>query len=893
MSNKILLILLAACCFGFTPSITSFNNGAVSPLMESRSDFQKYQSSCRLLENMIALTQGPVTRRPGTQYIAMAGDANGIILLPFEYSTEDAYILELGKEYMRFYRSGAQIIDPCTSTPYQITTPFKQSDLSNIQVVHNDNTAYLVDGEHPPQKLTRTSHTNWTIKDADITTGPFQDAIPNNTITLTPTGDVNVVDANITIIASSGTFFAPDANYVPSLTANGYFSGLSGISKTVTVLKNQTLKVTISNWGVDLNYLLQTSYDNVTWSTVTTYTGSVWNYTTSIETHNIAYYRVSFTSTITRRRGATASYSLVTSPYSNGTINQLYVDSIWQINQRRAETAVLKGKMTSDANSVSSIYFTGGYSFTTTATSTFDGTVILQRSTNNGNTWTNALAPVNSSSISNPSEIEKSGAIYRVHSEGITGGSVRYVFTVQDLFNHGVVRITSIADGSRAYAKVLAPLLNTTATSNWREGYWSNYRGWPRTVSFHQQRLVFGGSTSFPQMLWFGAQNSNNFLDFTEGTLATDAFNMSLAGQNPIQWLLSQDYLFIGTTGSVGRYGEQGAAITPTSPSYREQSKAGSSNIPAQLAGDAMLYIERGNRKVREFAYNLSMDKYTAPDLTVLSENITESGVRSAVFQQRPSPTYWCILNNGDIATLTYFREQEVVAWSRQKTDGLFESAAVIHGASEDEVWFSVARTIGGATTRYIEQFKPIDWGTDPNDCWFVDSGLSYSGSATSVFGGLNHLIGKTVAVYADGVILPSVVVNSLGEVTIARLAGKVTIGLPYTSKMETMPMVLDQPGQSTTSMNKRINAINFDFYNTGYVQYGNGKHSTLTTANLSNNAIADVNAIVKPLYTSEVTPLHCAWVYGGRKKQTVYLESSAPMPLTVRSIVPELEITP
>jgi len=88
-------------------SIVSFNCGQVSPYMEARSDFAKYPSFCRTLENMLVLSQGPAVRRPGTAYIATAKTGNGR-LIPFEYSTDDTYIIELGNLYARFYRNGGQ-----------------------------------------------------------------------------------------------------------------------------------------------------------------------------------------------------------------------------------------------------------------------------------------------------------------------------------------------------------------------------------------------------------------------------------------------------------------------------------------------------------------------------------------------------------------------------------------------------------------------------------------------------------------------------------------------------------------------------------------------------------------------------------------------------------------
>lgn len=566
-----------------------------------------------------------------------------------------------------------------------------------------------------------------------------------------------------------------------------------------------------------------------------------------------------------------------------------HVGALWQISQKRG-TQVLSGSLASDTNSTESDTFTGGYSFTTSGT--WNATVTLERKASNSTVWVNALASLNSTNFDNPANEESAGASFRVRMSSYVSGSCSYTFMISDPMNHGVVRISEYIDANDVNALVITALEDTNATKQWREGYWSNYRGWPKAVEFHQQRLVYGGSTSFPQTIWFGKANPNDYLDFTEGVLDTSAFTIALPGQNPIQWLLSQDYLFIGTSGSVGKYGDQGKAITPTSPNYREQSKAGAAGIKAVLAGDALLYIERGGTKVRELIYSLAMDKYLSPDLTILSENITRGGIVDVAFQVRPDPMLWCVLSDGNMAVLTYQRDQEVIGWTLHNTEGTFESVCRIPGVpgtSEDEIWVSVKRTPDGNEVRYIEQFQPRDWGDDVNNCWFVDSGLHYDGNSTADFNGLIHLIGKTVSVYADGMIQSNEVVDANGAVTIDRAASHVTIGPPYTARLETLPLRIDP---QDSAMNKKIREINIDFWQTGACRFGNGANSSLTIINFANDVGADPNATFQDLYSSIVSPKRLLWPYGSMKKQTVFVDSNKPVPLTIRSIQTSYDLT-
>lgn len=840
MKNVIVYLLLTSVVFGVSPSINSFNTGQVSWSMEGRSDFgaqtgtfhSKYSSACRTLENMLVFSQGPATRRPGTKYIATVKLNSPTVLLSFDYATDDTYVIETGHKYMRFYRNGGQILD--VLAPYEIATPFLAADLFNIQTARADNLMYLVDGVNPPQRLTRAGHTAWTIENAPIETGPFQTE-NSTTTTIAPTGYSLAADAG------AETF---------TITGSGDLSLIFTASKDFIVGGSTANDGT---WTV--------SSTNSTDPFIITVTGDITDGTND--------------GTILVGGGAvtlTASASIFQSGHAgNG--------SLWEINQKRG-TSLLSETLNNDESSSSTASFTGGYSFTTTGT--FDATVTLERSTDDGSTWDAALSALNSTNFDNPAESEDDTVLHRVTMSDFASGACVFTHTISDTLNHGIVNVTTYTSGTVVTGTILKQLANTDATKRWREGYWSDYRGWPKTVEIHHQRLIFGGSDTFTQTLWFGKSDPDDYENFNEGTLDTSSFTVALEGQNPITWLLGEEYLFIGTSGSCGRYGNAGESHTPTSPSYREQTRNGAENIQATIAGNAILYIERGARKVREFGFSLQSDKYVSTDLTQISEDITEGGIVDAAFQYRPEPILWCVLD-GDIATLTYQREQAVVAWSLQITDGDFESVTIIPSADEDEVWVVVDRGTG----RYIEQFQPRNWGSDDDDAWFCDSGIAYSGTATTSFAGATHLAGESVAVYADGVIQPNVTVTATGTFALGIAAEKVIVGHSYTSKLETMPIVID-PGDR--AYDKKITALNLDFYKTNTCSFGNGPDSGLTKIYFFSGAGLTA---AQELYTSTRSFKHVTFPYGPTKKQTIYLETSEPGPMTIRQIIPEMRITP
>jgi hypothetical protein len=188
----------------------SLNAGEFSPLLEGRVDFQKYAKGLKVCENFIPLVQGPLTRRPGTYYVAeVKNSANRAALVRFEFSTTQAYIIEFGDLYMRFYRNEAQILSG--GVPYEVATPYTLANLFDangalrLKFAQSADVLYIAHPSYAPRKITRTGHTSWTISTITFKDGPFL-ATNTSTTTLTP----SATSGSITITASAATFASTD-----------------------------------------------------------------------------------------------------------------------------------------------------------------------------------------------------------------------------------------------------------------------------------------------------------------------------------------------------------------------------------------------------------------------------------------------------------------------------------------------------------------------------------------------------------------------------------------------------------------------------------------------------------------------------------------------------------
>ncbi len=294
----------------------------------------------------------------------------------------------------------------------------------------------------------------------------------------------------------------------------------------------------------------------------------------------------------------------------------------------------------------------------------------------------------------------------------------------------GYVQVTAITNPSTATATIIKPLKAITATTIWAEGSWSSVRGWPARVTFHQQRLCFARTTYQPQNIW--CSQSFIYENFAvNGGADDDAIDIQLASAeaNQINWLASGDSLIAGTYGGefAIKSGDD-SPLTPANTNAFKQTSWGSEAVPPKRIGNFFYYIQRFSRKIRELFYFWDTNSYKSVDKTIFSPHISGNGFVEFAYQQNPDTVLWAICSNGTIATMTREIDQEVQGWSRQTTDGYYESITSIPSYSEpyDEIWVVVRRNINSSDVRYIERFKSQIVPDRQDKAFYVHAGLSY-----------------------------------------------------------------------------------------------------------------------------------------------------------------------
>jgi len=462
--------------------------------------------------------------------------------------------------------------------------------------------------------------------------------------------------------------------------------------------------------------------------------------------------------------------------------------------------------------------------------------------------------------------------------------------------------ITAFTSTTVVTVTITGPDAAGVGTTDWRLGVWSATTGYPAGVTFHQNRLAFGGGVDTPQRL--DLSRSGDFENMapteTDGTVVDDnaiAITLSADNVNVIRWLADDEKgLIVGTAGGewVVRPSDTGGVLTPATAQAKRSTAYGSADVAPVRAGRGLLFVQRAKRKLRELAYLFEDDGFRAPDMTVVSEHITATGIVELAYQAEPQSVVWLVLTDGTLLGFTYDREQQITGWHRHTVGGVsdasgtaakVESVAVIPNTAgdADEVYLVVQRYINGAVVRTVEYMKPY-WSStnDQADAFFVDSGLTYSGASTSTLTGLTHLEGETVSILSEGASHPDKTVAS-GSVTLDRATTKAQVGLAYTSDFETLRPDFGAKDGTAQGKLARFHRVIFRFFQTLGGTVGPDT-SNLDTVVLRKGGGAMDTAV--PLFDGDQ---EFEWDGEYSSDNHIFYRQTQPLPVTIEAVMPQM----
>lgn len=429
---------------------------------------------------------------------------------------------------------------------------------------------------------------------------------------------------------------------------------------------------------------------------------------------------------------------------------------------------------------------------------------------------------------------------------------------------------------------------------------------YPGKVALYQSRSWWANTTGAPDTIW-GSQ-TNDYENLDQGTGLDDEgvqFTLSANKLNAINGLIGQNAL-LALTAAVEHFlsgGSPDEPITPSNPNSKSPTSYGSGEVAPLPAGNAILFLQRSGRKLREIASDPNSDSYVGPwpDLSVLAEHMTQGGIVQMAYQQELDSIVWMVRADGALIGMTYERPQDVVAFHRHifggsaggiggnaVTDALCKSVAVIPhpDGDQDQTWVIVERTIDGAAVQYVEY---LDATEGLFGALQVDSGLltgQFVSGATTITG-LDHLEGQTVDILAlpftagnpEPAVYPQQVVSG-GEVTgLDPPVYVAEVGLHFESTIITQRPSEGADDGTAQGGRKRINKVTVRLKDTVGVTINGDRLEFRTSSDAMTSGL--------PLFTGDKEVMVEGWDQDAR----VTIMRDQPLPLTVLAIIYMLNV--
>lgn len=474
--------------------------------------------------------------------------------------------------------------------------------------------------------------------------------------------------------------------------------------------------------------------------------------------------------------------------------------------------------------------------------------------------------------------------------------------------NWGWGEITAYSTSTTVTVNFTRACATTNATTDWYLGAWSETTGYPHVVTISDGRLWWATTDSNPDMIWssrvnrFGAYSPSALSDGTIDDTYAIIRQVDDNQVNAIRWLFTDDRGLLVMSGGgifVANGADQYTAPTPDSMIVRRQNRATvAATVEPHRIGDDLLFLSDSARQVHQIEYRITSDRILAPEISVLARHVLEDadGAIDSAAAREPDQVFWMALVDGMLAGVTIELQQEVLGFHRHTLGGSFgdgdpvvESIAAIRNGAYDQLWLVVKRTVNAATVRYIEVLEPnFQNADDAEDAYFVDCGLSLdSATEVSVITGLDHLELEMVDVLVDGAVHPRSQVQG-GRVELEFPGKVIHAGLPYTSTLETLPLVASSRQGDTRTRLIRPDTARVLVHRTAGVAIGQGGTDAPTDPleTVPARRVGDDVNEAPPLRSGvvEVSPLGSS-----SPDPTIKVEQTFPLPMHVLQIAAEI----
>ena len=819
----------------------SFNAGVFGKRMYARSDLGRYRFACRQMENFIPTVQGPAVKRSGTRFVKLAKGSGGqqSRLIPFEFSRDQAYVLEFADNAIRFMRDSGAVLETAVSISPGTPPTIAANCVITTDVAHN-----------------------YATGDEVYISGSSLAMLNDQFFTITVTA------ATTFTIGRSTTGESLIAAGVTNTVARTYQITNGVSSNSIPWNYNELDSIQFAQ-DADVMYLVHPSYapHKLARTSDTSWTCREIDYVwPPFRDENVTDTTLYATSATSATSTIEASTDVFTASMIGGYVQlSEIVESIhpkWQ------------------PDSAMGVEFLGGVIVNDRVR--YEKNVYVLSATFGPSPRTGTIPPVHEEGTELDRAFDQIAFEWTYVNRGMGFGKIE-TFTdantvVVDVLNEG-------------FEYPLSVVGTPPATKKWAISAFNVEYGYPAAVAIFESRLWFGGTQKDPQTFW--GSRTNRYEDFQVRDGDSDSsvlFTLASNKINAIQWMTGHDALTIGTTGGefTAESGSLEEGITPDNIKVKQMSAFGSATDVAPVFVDsALIMAHRNGRRINEMVFNEQNQSYTGVDLTTVYAEVLYDGVRGLTYQASPFRQVYAHSNLGNLHAFTYNREEAATGWSTitlgAPVEALVESVCVIphpNGAS-DQVWLEVLRATGGGTRRSIEYIEEqFDSPNEIGSSFFLDCGSTYVGAATTTLTGFLHLTGTTLTYFLTGNSeVGTAIVSSKGTLTVPSTTS-CSVGFPVVAKLETMDFDLTKVPFGTTQGDlTRVVTTAFRLADTG---------TGLTFSNSADSSQFDAFTQTVPLYDG-LTPQLSVPGSSARGTARVAVKHATPLPCTISAIIPTI----
>jgi hypothetical protein len=888
----------------FNTAMMAFNRGLVSALALARIDLKRLALSAEVFTNWMPRTLGSMMLRPGLEYILTAASAEKIRLMLFIFAVDDTAIIELTDGQMRVIVNDAEITRVAVSTTVTNTdfttdlsgwTDTDEAGATSAQVTFG---AYD-DSDTKYMSLIGTGTNAAIRKQTLVVSAP--DSVKVHAINIkidqgkvllrvgsTDDGDDLIAETEL-LPGYHSLAFDPDGAtsvYVRVANRNKYAALIDSIE-----IASAGVMTLTTPW--ELDDLDNVRYDqsgdilfvackgrhqkrierraDESWSVVDFFTED-------------GPFRFPNTTPITLTPSAISGDITLTA--SKGLFKESNLKSLFRITSTGQQVSASIAAQNQWSNEIRVTGIGSGRIFGIVITGIAGSTVTLQRSVEEPGAWVSATTYTTDGTRNFNDALDNQIIYYRIGiaTGGFVGGPVSVSLTYSAGSISGVVKITNITSETVASAQVLVDLGGIVATDNWEEGEWSERRGYPSAVAFHEGRLWWAGQDDLRGSV---SDAFSVYDDETEGDSGPISRSIGSGPVDTINWMVSGQRLVVGGQGA--EFTAQSSSIdeplSPTNFNIKSASTQGSNDTSAVKIDSSIIFVQRSGRRVYEMTQQDQFGTYTTADLTAVIPEIGGTGIRRLATQRQPDTRVHCIRNDGTVAVLVTDASEEVKCWVNVETDGIvIDAISVPSNSVEDDVYYAVQRTVDGTPRIYIEKWAYEDdcQGGDLNKQ--ADSFVEYDGVPTTTITGLDHLEGEEVVIWADGLNAGTATVTS-GEITLTTAASKVIVGLYYQARFKSTKLAYNADMGTPLLQEKRVDHIGMILYNTHHMGVKYGK-------NFDEASLHDIPQVIEGAVVAEGTIFesfdHSTWEFEGDwgTDSRVCLVAESPKPATVLAAV-------